>query len=92
MGFVGASILEPLKKALKQLKNPKTSSLFGSFKNKESIYLAGADGTLLQLKDNQLIDLSLDERTVVTSGLVLAENGKIILGSTNGLKPPGGCE
>ena len=79
-------------KGFKQLKNPKTSSLFGSFKNKESIYLAGADGTLLQLKDNQLIDLSLDERTVVTSGLVLAENGKIILGSTNGLKPPGGCE
>ena len=80
------------KKGFKQLENPKPSSLFGSFKDKDSIYLTGADGTLLQLKDNQLIDLSLEERTVVTSGLILPENGKIILGSTNGLKPPGGCE
>lgn len=73
----------------KQLNNPKSSSLFGSFKDNESIYLTGTDGTLLQVKGNQLNDLSLEERTIVTSGLTLAENSKIILGTTNGLKPIG---
>ncbi len=79
-------------KGFTQLENPKTSSIFGSFKNNESIYLVGADGTLLQLKDRKLIDLSLEERTVVTSGIIINENSEILLGSTNGLKPPGGCE
>ena len=79
-------------KGFTRFENTKPSSLFGSFKAEDSIYLVGADGTLLHLKEGKIIDLSLQERTIVTSGIILPENNKILLGSTNGLKPPGGCE
>lgn len=75
-----------------QIKNQKSSSIFGSFKLNSSVYLTGADGTLLQFNQGQLKDLSLAERIIITTGIVLEKENQILLGSTNGFRMIGASQ
>lgn len=85
-GLRGRVYLGSINGNFRKIDNPKSSSLFGSFKHNNLTYLVGADGTLLEFKNNNLRDLSIKERIILTTGLGLSQGSKILVGSTNGFR------